>query len=84
MEFEKQTGTVAWFNAKKGYGFITPDEALDKKDIFVHWSGIDMDGYKQLKAGDKVEYELTQTDKGVVATGVKVTEPSPEQPRSSQ
>lgn len=71
MDFEKQTGVVVWFSARKGYGFITPDDPLDNRDIFVHWSGIKMDGYKQLQAGDKVEYILSDTKKGIVAIEVK-------------
>jgi CspA family cold shock protein len=73
VDFEKQTGVVAWFSARKGYGFITPDDPIDNSDVFVHWSGIAMDGYKQLQAGDKVEYVLSETaKKGIVAIEVKV------------
>lgn len=68
----KYIGTVIWFNAKKGYGFIKPDDALEDTDVFVHWSGISMEGFKQLKPSDKVEYSLKNTPKGVVATEVKV------------
>lgn len=68
----KYTGTVVWFNAKKGYGFIKPDDALEETDIFVHWSGIEMEGFKQLKPGEKVEYSVKDSNKGVVATEVKV------------
>ena len=72
MDFGKQTGTVVWFNAKKGFGFITPDDKIDEKDIFVHWSGLDMDGYKQLKDGDRVEYALQDSKKGMIAVEVKI------------
>ena len=50
------TGTVKWFNAEKGYGFITPEDG--SKDLFVHFSGIQGEGYKSLNEGQKVEYEL--------------------------
>lgn len=72
MNVEKLTGVVAWFSARKGFGFITPDGNMEEKDVFIHWSGISMQGYKQLKAGDHVEYELKDTPKGVVAIEVKV------------
>lgn len=81
MDFTKQLGTVAWFSARKGYGFLTPDDAMGEKDIFIHWSGIKMEGYKQLKAGDKVEFELKDTPKGVVAVEVKVVKSSEETPQ---
>ncbi len=64
-------GTVKWFNAEKGYGFITPDDG--SKDLFVHFSGIAGDGYKALNEGQKVEYEPTQGQKGPQATNVHVT-----------
>ncbi len=66
------TGKVKWFNNQKGYGFIT-DEA--GKDIFVHYRGISMDGYKTLEEGAVVNFEITQTDKGPQAINVtKVTD----------
>ena len=71
MNFEKQTGTVIWFKSKQGYGFIKPDSQIDNEDIFVHWSAVQMEGYKQLKTGQKVEYVLKDTPKGVVAVEVK-------------
>ena len=77
MEFEKSTGVCVWFSAKKGYGFIKPDNPIDDKDIFVHFSGLIMEGYKQLKAGDKVEYALQASGKGDIAVEVRVTEPAP-------
>ncbi len=49
-------GTVKWFNAEKGYGFITVDESGD--DVFVHWSAIQMDGFRALEEGQRVEFEL--------------------------
>ncbi|NQU73687.1 MAG: cold-shock protein [Candidatus Omnitrophica bacterium] len=62
------TGTVKWFSDQKGYGFIVPDDG--GKDIFVHHSGIDGAGFKSLKEGDKVKYEVSQSDKGEQATDV--------------
>jgi CspA family cold shock protein len=64
------TGTVKWFNSEKGYGFITPEEG--GKDLFVHFSAIQADGYKTLNEGQKVEYEATQGQKGPQASNVKV------------
>jgi CspA family cold shock protein len=62
------TGTVKWFNADKGYGFITPDEG--DKDLFVHFSAIQGSGYRSLAEGAKVEYEEQQGDKGPQAANV--------------
>src|SRR5712691_1171266 len=63
------TGTVKWFNSEKGYGFITPEDGT--KDVFVHYSGIEGDGYKSLTEGQKVEYTVTQGQKGPQASGVR-------------
>jgi len=63
------TGVVKWFNDQKGYGFVTPDGG--GKDVFVHHSGIEGEGFKSLKEGDKVEFEITQSQKGEQATKVK-------------
>ena len=63
-------GRVKWFNSEKGYGFITPDDG--SKDLFVHFSGIEGDGYKSLNEGQKVEYQATQGQKGPQATKVRV------------
>lgn len=63
------TGTVKWFNNAKGYGFILPEGGGD--DLFVHYSSIDMDGYKTLKAGQAVEYDTHEGDKGQHATNVR-------------
>ena len=62
-----KTGTVKWFNAKKGYGFINDEEG---KDIFVHFSALDMPGFKVLEEGDKVEFEVEEGDKGPQAANV--------------
>src|SRR5215468_9906356 len=64
------TGTVKWFNADKGYGFITPDEG--DKDLFVHFSAIQGSGYRSLAEGAKVEYEEQQGEKGPEARNVHV------------
>ena len=61
------TGTVKWFNSDKGYGFISTEEG---KDVFVHFSAIQSDGYKTLEEGDKVEFGVTKTDRGETATNV--------------
>ena len=63
------TGTVKWFNADKGYGFITPDEG--QKDLFVHFSAIQGSGYRTLAEGARVEYEEQQGDKGPQAANVR-------------
>jgi CspA family cold shock protein len=62
------TGTVKWFDNDKGYGFITPDEG--SKDLFVHFSGIAGDGYKQLEEGQKVSFDTEAGDKGPKAVNV--------------
>ena len=64
------TGTVKWFSSEKGYGFITPDDG--SADVFVHFSAIAGEGYKNLEEGQKVEYEQTQGQKGPQAAGVKL------------
>ena len=61
-------GKVKWFNDVKGFGFITPDGS--DKDIFVHFSGIQMSGRKTLMEGDEVEFELETSDKGPKAIAV--------------
>ncbi|MCD7739248.1 MAG: cold-shock protein [Lachnospiraceae bacterium] len=60
-------GTVKWFNNQKGYGFITDESG---KDVFVHFTGLKMEGYKSLEEGAKVEYELTEGAKGPQAVNV--------------
>ena len=61
MEGSFMRGTVKWFNKKKGYGFILDGEG---QDIFVHWSGIDMEGFKTIDEGEEVEFELVEGEKG--------------------
>ncbi|MBK6855869.1 MAG: cold shock domain-containing protein [Microthrixaceae bacterium] len=63
------TGTVKWFSAEKGFGFIARDGA---EDVFVHHSAIEMQGFRNLQEGQAVEFELTSTDKGDQAQGVRV------------
>ena len=63
------TGTVKWFNDSKGFGFITPDGG--GKDLFAHHSSIKMDGYKSLKEGQKVSFDVTQGQKGPAAWNIK-------------
>ena len=64
---ERFTGTVKWFNPAKGYGFIGRDNG---EDVFVHFSAIDMNGYKQLKEGQKVEFSNEKGSKGLQAAQV--------------
>lgn len=60
-------GTVKWFNATKGYGFIGRD---DGEDVFVHFSAVEMEGYRRLKEGQKVEFSVEQGPKGLQAARV--------------
>jgi CspA family cold shock protein len=66
------TGTVKWFNNAKGYGFILSDEGGE--DLFAHYSAITMDGYKTLKAGQAVSFDVTKGDKGLHAVNIKAPE----------
>jgi CspA family cold shock protein len=63
-------GTVKWFNADKGFGFIAPDEG--GPDVFVHYSAIESSGFRELTENQAVTYEVTQGDKGPQATSVRV------------
>ena len=62
-----QQGTVKWFNAKKGYGFLSDTEG---NEIFVHYSALQMDGFKELKDGEAVEFEVVEGEKGPQAANV--------------
>jgi len=62
-------GTVKWFNAEKGYGFITGE---DGQDVFVHFSGLNMEGFKTLEEGAAVEFDITDGAKGPQAVNVEV------------
>ena len=64
---ERIVGTVKWFNAAKGYGFLAQDGG---SDIFVHYSAIQMDGYRTLKEGQKVEFSIEKGPKGLQAVNV--------------
>ncbi|MHC4871946.1 MAG: cold-shock protein [Planctomycetota bacterium] len=64
------TGTVKWFNIKKGFGFISPDEGGD--DLFVHASEVNSDGFATLDEGAKVNFEIGEGKKGPCATNVSV------------
>ncbi|MDJ0740465.1 MAG: cold shock domain-containing protein CspD [Gammaproteobacteria bacterium] len=65
------TGIVKWFNNAKGYGFVTPDDG--EQDVFVHFSAIEMDGYRTLKEGQRVEFEVEQGPKGLHAQNLHAT-----------
>jgi cold shock protein len=69
MEEERVQGTVKWFNGEKGYGFITQE---DGPDLFVHYSAIDGGGYRSLREGDLVEFEITDGQKGKQASNVRL------------
>ena len=64
-------GTVKWFNDQKGYGFITPEDG--SKDVFVHFSAVQGDGFKSLREGQAVEFAISQGPKGPQATNVAPT-----------
>ncbi|MFW9989711.1 MAG: cold-shock protein [Candidatus Odinarchaeota archaeon] len=68
---EKKIGFVKWFDAKKGYGFISVE---DQEDVFVHFSNVSMEGFKKLDMGDEVEFDLKESKdgKGPEALNVKV------------
>jgi CspA family cold shock protein len=61
------TGTVKWFNAEKGYGFVTTEEGLD---IFVHFTAIQGDGFKSLDEGQAIEFDVVEGDRGPQAANV--------------
>jgi len=64
------TGIVKWFNNAKGYGFVTPDDG--EQDVFIHFSAIEMDGYKTIKEGQKVEFDVSEGPKGLHAAHVQM------------
>jgi cold shock protein len=63
------TGTVKWFNEAKGFGFITPDDGGE--DLFIHHTKIDMEGFRSLKQGQKVEFQTGEGRRGIEATNVR-------------
>ena len=65
-----QTGTVKWFSNDKGYGFITPADG--SKDVFVHFSALNGEGFKTLEEGQSVQFEVTQGQKGPQAQNVSI------------
>jgi len=67
-DFEMATGTVKWFNDKKGFGFISQDNG---DDVFVHQTSIEGEGFRTLAEGDKVEFEVMKDQKGYKATKVR-------------
>uniref|UniRef100_UPI00333F9FF5 cold-shock protein n=2 Tax=Castellaniella TaxID=359336 RepID=UPI00333F9FF5 len=67
-ESQKLTGTVKWFNDAKGFGFITPDNGGE--DLFAHFSSIQMNGFKTLKEGQKVLFDIAQGPKGKQALNI--------------
>ncbi len=77
----KATGKVKWFNNAKGYGFILPDDGGD--DLFAHYSSIEMDGYKTLKAGQDVCFEVLAGPKGRHATHIQAGAEAPDEEASS-
>jgi len=68
---ERKTGTVKWFNDKKGFGFIQRE---DGDDLFVHHNSIESDGYHTLKENQKVEFEVVTTEKGLAAGKVTIVD----------
>lgn len=71
-QYEMSTGTVKWFNDAKGFGFITPDEGGE--DLFAHFSAIQMDGFKSLTEGQKVQFQVAAGPKGKQATNIMAAE----------
>ena len=73
------SGTVKWFNDAKGFGFIQPDGG--GADAFAHFSAIQMEGFKSLKEGQRVDFELTQGAKGLMAANILAAAETPDTPK---
>lgn len=73
------SGNVKWFDSKKGFGFINGPRG---EDVFVHYSSIEGDGFRALREGEPVEYEIVQTDKGFAASKVRAPTRSSPRPRA--
>jgi CspA family cold shock protein len=71
---ERITGTVKWFSNERGYGFVIADDEADDSEYFVHYSYVEMEGYKTLRAGQKVSFALVSTDRGIQAQEVRPEE----------
>ncbi len=69
---ERELGVVKWFNGEKGYGFIARDSG--EKDVFVHFSAINAEGFRTLREGQRVEFEVAQGQKGPQAQNVEIIE----------
>lgn len=67
-------GKVKWFNNAKGFGFIVCDD--HKEDLFAHFSAVEMEGYRTLKAGQDVEFETVKSERGIHAVNIRVVNPS--------
>ncbi len=87
MSEEKQIGIVKWFNSRKGYGFITPENSEGENDIFVHYTAIlveSEDQYRALYEGDKVSFNIVDGKKGPEARDVEIIEKAPRPHRKSR
>jgi cold shock protein len=69
---DRIVGSVKWFSNERGYGFVTVDGDASAKEYFVHYSYVKMNGYKTLRAGQKVSFVLTETDRGVQAQDLEI------------
>ena len=78
-----KTGVVKWFNNAKGYGFILPDNDQENGEVFAHYSAIDMEGYRTLKAGQSVSFDTEAGPKGLHATQIKAIAIDQEQPETA-
>jgi len=76
-------GKVRWFNSRRGYGFIGREDS-EGRDLFVHYSGIGMEGFKTLKSGQVVEFDIVEGPKGEQAGNIKILEePEPKKPQKT-